>query len=66
MISCCPCDECEDKSKREVGACNNGFGICKKYMDYIEECANEARQIVSLRPDTPYQIAIYNAIMKGE
>ena len=29
-----PCENCKEKPLAAIGACNNGFGICKKCMDY--------------------------------
>ena len=29
-----PCANCSEREKAALGACNNGFGICKEYMDY--------------------------------
>lgn len=29
-----PCAKCSERERAALGACNNGFGICKEYLDY--------------------------------
>lgn len=33
-----PCERCREAKKRRCGSCNGGFGVCREYMDYVDEC----------------------------